>query len=104
MRRARERAHVYHVQFATKGAAVIVYNGFRILLLFYLFWIVSRRLRLSCAGYPERLQKGDLELRPKIGERIGHRARFPSNCHAQHLRHLLRNVASVETDPPALKG
>src|SRR6478609_9589769 len=35
-----KRADVYHLQFATKGAPVIIYNGFRILFIFYLFWIV----------------------------------------------------------------
>ena len=31
---------VYHTQFATRGATVVVYNGFRVLFIFYLFWIV----------------------------------------------------------------
>jgi hypothetical protein len=33
-------ADVYHTQFATRGAAVAIYNGFRVLFIFYLFWIV----------------------------------------------------------------
>jgi hypothetical protein len=31
---------VYHVHFATKGLIVLVYNAFRVLFIFYLFWIV----------------------------------------------------------------
>ena len=31
---------VYHAHFATKGLIVVAYNAFRILLIFYLFWIV----------------------------------------------------------------
>jgi hypothetical protein len=33
-------ADVYHTQFATKGPTVVIYNGFRVLFIFYLFWIV----------------------------------------------------------------
>ena len=31
---------VYHLHFATSGASVLIYNGFRILFIFYLFWII----------------------------------------------------------------
>jgi hypothetical protein len=33
-------ADVYHTHFATKGLIVVVYNAFRVLFIFYLFWIV----------------------------------------------------------------
>lgn len=33
-------ADVYYTQFAARGATVAIYNGFRILFIFYLFWIV----------------------------------------------------------------
>ena len=31
---------IYHTQFAAKGMMVVIYNGFRVLFIFYLFWIV----------------------------------------------------------------
>jgi hypothetical protein len=33
-------ADVYHTHFASKGLIVVVYNAFRVLFIFYLFWIV----------------------------------------------------------------
>jgi hypothetical protein len=43
---------IYHTQFATRGTTVIVYNGFRVLFIFYLFWIVyaAGALALRWAG------------------------------------------------------
>jgi hypothetical protein len=35
-----KRVDVYHAHFATAGLLVVVYNAFRVLFIFYLFWIV----------------------------------------------------------------
>ena len=44
----------YHTQFATAGALLVFHNAFRILFIFYLFWIVQApgELALRFSGRP----------------------------------------------------
>ena len=41
---------IYHAHFATKGTVVIAYNAFRVLFIFYLFWIVYAAGALALRG------------------------------------------------------
>jgi hypothetical protein len=54
---------VYHRHFAEPGLVVIAYNGFRVLFIFYLFWIVATAglLLLSVVARRELAQTGVLE-------------------------------------------